>query len=82
MIRLIRVIGWVFMACGVLIILTWLIKPLRKIWPLAIEWFQSLPVAMQIGLGMAVVGFVLLFSSVVWERIEDRKSEADLLDDM
>jgi uncharacterized membrane protein len=75
MIRFIRIVGWMLMAVGVVVILSWLIEPLRKIWPTAIDWFRSLPIAIQIGLIMAAIGFVLLFSSVVWERMEDRRTE-------
>ena len=80
MTRLLRILGVLLMVLGGLVILSWLIKPLRAIWPLLIDWFQALPLPMQIGLAIATVGFLLLFSSVVWERIEDRQSE-DLLDE-
>ena len=81
MIRLLRILGITLIVLGILVILTWLIEPLRDILPMTYDWFRSLPPAMQIGLGIAAVGFLLLFSSVVWERLEDRKNEADLLDD-
>ncbi len=81
MIRIVRVIGALLMAAGVLIILTWLIKPLRQIWPYLYEWFRSLPGAIQFGLLMAAVGFLILFSSLIVERLEDRKQESNLLND-
>lgn len=81
MIRLLRVFSFVLMVCGVLVILTWLVKPLREAWPLLIQWYQSLPVAIQAGLAIAAIGFLLLLSSIIWERLEDRKSEGNLLDD-
>ena len=81
MIRFLRILGIVLVVLGAFVILTWLIKPLREAWPFAVQWFQSLPIAIQIGLAIAAVGFILLFSSIVWERLEDRKKEGSLLDD-
>ena len=81
MIRLLRVLGIVLVVIGSVVILTWLIKPLREAWPFAIEAFQELPLPIQIGLIVAAVGFTILFSSIIWERFEDRKSEGSLLDD-
>ena len=81
MIKLVRILGWLLMAIGALVILTWLIEPLRAIWPVAYDWFRSLPGAIQFGLVIAAVGFLLLFSSLIWERLEDRKREGSLLDD-
>ena len=79
MIRMVRILGVMLMIVGGLVILTWFIKPLRQIWPQLIQAFQTLPIAIQIGLVIAVVGFLLLFGSLVWERIEDRAKEQDLL---
>ena len=81
MIRLLRILGITLIALGMLVILTWLIEPLRQIVPLTLEWFRALPLAMQIGLLVAGIGFLLVFSSVVWERIEDKKKEQNLLDE-
>ena len=81
MIRVFRIIGALLMIAGVLVILTWLIKPLRQIWPHLFDWFRSLPGAIQFGLVLAAVGFLILFSSLIVERIEDRKKEGSLLDD-
>jgi hypothetical protein len=81
MIRTVRIIGALLMIVGALVILTWLIKPLRQIWPYLFEWFRSLPGAIQLGLVLAAVGFLILFSSLIVERLEDRKKEGILLDD-
>ena len=81
MIRLLRVLGIVLVVIGAVVILTWLIEPLRELVPFLIDGFQELPVAVQIGLIIAAIGFTILFSSIVWERLEDRKSEGSLLDD-
>ena len=79
MIQFIRIMGGLLIAVGVLVILTWLIKPLREAWPHMIEAFRSMPIAVQVGLIIAAVGFLLLLSSIIWERLEDRKREGDSL---
>ena len=81
MIQLVRILGWLLMAVGAVVIATWLIKPLRQVWPAITEWFQMLPLPIQVGLVIAALGFLLLISSLIWERIEDRKHEGNLLDD-
>lgn len=82
MIQFIRIMGGLLIVSGAIVILTWLIKPLREIWPHLINGFRSFPVAVQIGLIIAAIGFLLLFSSIIWERLEDRKREGNsLLDD-
>ena len=81
MIRMVRILGVLLMTIGVIVILSWLIEPLRRIWPLIFDWFRSMPTPVQLGLVVAALGFLLLFSSLIWERIEDSKSEGSLLDD-
>lgn len=82
MIQFLRIVGGVLIVVGALVILTWLIKPLREAWPHLIDAFRSFPVAVQIGLIVAAIGFLLLFSSIIWERLEDRKREgSSLLDE-
>jgi hypothetical protein len=84
-IRFIRTLGYVMIVCGILSIITWLIKPLRQIWPWIAgplkDWFLSLPLAIQVGAVAASGGFLLLVTSLIMERIEDRKSEKGLFDD-
>ncbi|MDG1873781.1 MAG: hypothetical protein P8J27_07705 [Mariniblastus sp.] len=81
MIRLVRIIGSVLIAIGFFVILAWLIKPIRDLLPSLYDAFRAMPIAIQIGLLVATVGLVLLFSSILWERIEDAKQEGSLLDD-
>jgi hypothetical protein len=64
-------------AAGMVSVATWLIKPLRFIWP----WLRQLPIAIQIGFAAAAVGFVLLLGSIIWERLEDHEREKDLIDE-
>ena len=77
MIRLIRIMGVLMMATGVIILLAWFIKPLRAIWP----WLLKLPWPIQVGLAAAAIGFLLLLGSLIWERLEEREKDRTLLDD-
>ena len=77
MIRLVRILGFLLILAGAIVVLTWLIEPLREIWP----WLQSLPLPIRIGFGMAAVGLLLLLGSLVWERIEEREHDKSLLDE-
>jgi uncharacterized membrane protein len=77
MTRLIRILGFMLIAAGVVTVATWLIKPLRFIWP----WLRQLPIAIQIGFAVAAVGFLLLFGAIIWERLEDHEREKDMIDE-
>jgi membrane protein implicated in regulation of membrane protease activity len=77
MIRLLRILGFALMATGVLVILTWLIRPLRALWP----WLRQLPLAIQIGLVAAAAGLLLLISTLLWERWEERAQDRSLRED-
>ena len=77
MIRLLRVVGFLMIGAGGLLLLVWAIEPLRFLWP----WFRNLPVPIQIGLAAATAGLLLLLATVIWERLEDRDGDRDLLDE-
>lgn len=77
MTRLIRMVGFLLIAVGALVLASYLIEPLRELWP----WLLQLPLPIRIGLGVAAAGFVLLFGTVLWERLEDHKEDHDLLKD-
>ena len=77
MTRLIRLFGFLLIGAGALVLASYLIEPLRAVWP----WLLQLPLPIQIGLGIATVGFLLLMGTVLWERLEDRQYDRDLLDD-
>ena len=77
MIRLVRIVGYLFMGAGALVVASWLIEPLRFVWP----WIVSLPWPVRLGLGVAAVGLLLLMGSLLWERIEEREKDRALLDD-
>lgn len=74
MIRPLRVTGFLLIAVGCVILLTWLIKPLRFLWP----WFRALPWAIQLGLAVAAVGLLFLIGSLLWERFQERHLDRDL----
>lgn len=78
MTRLVRLTGILLIAAGAVVVLTWIIKPLRAVWP----WLQQLPLPIQIGLGAAGIGFVLLLASMLWERFEEREQDQCLKDDL
>ena len=81
MIRFLRILGVMLIIAGAIVFLSWFIEPLRDVWPALYQWFLSLPIAIRFGLVIAAVGFLLLFCSIIWERIEDQKREGNLLDD-
>jgi hypothetical protein len=77
MTRLVRIVGFLLIGAGALILASYLITPLRFLWP----WFRALPLPIQFGLGAAALGFLLLLGTVFWERLEDRDKDRDLLND-
>ena len=74
MTRLIRMTGFLLILSGAICILTWLIEPLREIWP----WLRRLPLPVQIGFALAALGLVLLVSTLLWERWEERGQDRAL----
>lgn len=74
MIRLIRITGFLMIAAGATVAATWLIKPLRLIWP----WLVQLPLPIQIGIGIAAFGLLLLIGSLLWERFGEREQDRQL----
>ncbi len=77
MTRLLRITGFLLIGTGVLILLVWAIRPLRFIWPALL----ALPPAIQIGMGAAGLGLVVLMASLIAERIGEREADRRLLDD-
>lgn len=77
MIRLTRIIGLMCMGAGALLLLIWLIKPLRFLWP----WLRELPWPIQAGVAIAAIGLLLLSGSILWERLEDAEHDKSLRDD-
>ena len=77
MIRLVRIVGYLTIAAGAIVLLVWLIEPLRFVWP----FLRALPWPVQFGLGAAAVGVLLILGSMIWERVERREEDRRLLDD-
>ena len=77
MIRVIRIAGFLLMAAGVVVLLTWVIEPLRALWP----WLMRLPLPVKIGMAGVVIGLIFLFASLLAERYEDRQADQSLLDE-
>ena len=65
MAEILRVIGILMMLVGALIAGTWFIEPLRQLWPLLFD----LPLPIRIGLGVAATGLLVVFGTVLHERI-------------
>jgi hypothetical protein len=77
MTRLLRITGFLLIGSGVLVLLVWAIRPLRFIWPALL----ALPPAIQIGMGAAGLGLVVLMGSLIAERIGEREADRKLLED-
>lgn len=77
MIRLVRVVGVLLAVTGAIICVLYAIPALRAVWP----WLLELPWPLQLGLGLAALGLLILIGSLIWERFEDRESDRQLLDE-
>ena len=77
MTRLLRITGFLLIGSGVLVLLVWAIRPLRFIWPALL----ALPLAIQIGIGAAALGLIVLMASLIAERIGEREADRQLRDD-
>jgi hypothetical protein len=77
LIRLLRIFGFLLIAAGALVLLSYVFLPLRALW-LA---YLQLPWAVQAGIGVALFGGLLLVGSVIWERLEDLDKDRSLRDE-
>ena len=77
MIRAVRITGFLMVAAGALVILTWLIEPLRAVWPL----LRELPWPIQLGLLLAALGFLVVMGTLIHERLEERENDKSLIDE-
>ena len=78
MIRLIRTVGFLLIGAGVVVLLVWMIEPLRFIWP----WLRALPWPVQFGFVVSSLGLLILMGSLIWERLEERAGDRDLHDEL
>jgi len=65
MIRLLRIVGFLLMAAGLLLAASWFIEPLRELWPLLLE----LPLPIRIGLAVAGIGLLVVFATVLHDSL-------------
>lgn len=71
MTEVLRITGWLMVVVGALLVGSWFIEPLRQLWPLLFD----LPLPIRIGLLIAGVGLLVVFATVVHERMRaDRGS--------
>jgi len=73
-VRLTRLLGFLLMAAGGVVLLGWMIRPLRFLWP----WIRGSPLPVRVGVGVAAVGLLVLLGSLIWERIRDREADRAL----
>ena len=73
MIRLLRIVGFLLIAAGLLLAASWFIEPLRELWPLLLE----LPLPIRIGLVVAGIGLLVVFATVVHDRLTADKRSLD-----
>jgi len=74
---LLRITGFLLILAGAVIVLTWFIEPLRKIWP----YLLQMPLPLRIGFSVAGVGLIVIMATLIWERWNEREDDRDLLDD-
>ncbi|MCC5863894.1 MAG: hypothetical protein JJU31_02115 [Wenzhouxiangella sp.] len=65
MIKLLRIVGFLLIVVGLLLAASWFIEPLRELWPLLLE----LPLPIRFGLVVAFVGLLVVFATVVHDRL-------------
>ena len=71
MIKLLRIVGFLLIAAGLALAASWFIEPLRQVWPLLLD----LPLPIRIGLVVAGIGLLVVFATVVHDRLSaDRRS--------
>lgn len=78
MIQLFRIVGFLLILAGGLIVVTWMIEPLRALWPLLL----SLPTPVLIGIAVGFAGLLLLLASIIWERVRDQPADKQLREDL
>ncbi|MDH3733882.1 MAG: hypothetical protein OEU54_10130 [Gemmatimonadota bacterium] len=77
MIPLLRNAGFGLIILGLVLVLIWVIAPLRAVWP----WLMMLPLIMRIGVIAAALGLAVLLGSLITERVREREADKSLLDD-
>jgi len=60
----IRIVGFLMIVLGALLAASWLIDPLRHLWPMLL----ALPLAMRIGLAISGIGLLVVLATVIHDR--------------
>lgn len=69
MTSVLRIVGFLMMAAGGLLVASWFIEPLRELWPVLL----ALPLPIRIGLAVAGIGLLVVFATVVHDRLDADK---------
>ena len=73
--RVMRIVAVAFMLLGVLLLVTYVVSPLRVLWS---WWYGSLPLPLQIGSAVAAVGLVILLTTMFVDRMMNRGYDKEL----
>lgn len=78
MISLLRNAGVGLLLLGAVLVVAWLIEPLRAIWP----WLMRLAPIVRLGVVISAVGLAIIMASLITERFRERDQDRKLLDDL
>lgn len=70
MIKVLQLTGFLMIIAGTLLAASWFIDPLRQLWPL----FLALPLPIRIGLVVAGIGLLVVFATVIHDRLTSDSS--------
>jgi hypothetical protein len=77
MTSLLRNAGVGFILLGVVLVIIWVVEPLRAIWP----WLMTFSPIVRVGVVASALGLAILMASLITERIRERDADKKLLDD-
>jgi len=79
MTEVLRIVGFLLMAVGGVLIASWFIDPIRELWPLllALAW------PIRLGLAVAAIGLLVIVATIVHDRLhaDDRSLQEQLGED-
>ncbi len=65
MTEVLRLVGFLMMLAGGLLVASWFVEPLREWWPILLD----LPLPIRIGLAVAGIGLLVVFATVLHDRL-------------
>lgn len=77
MTSLLRNAGVGLILLGVVLVIIWVVEPLRAIWP----WLMTLSPVVRVGVMVSALGLAIIMASLITERIREREADKKLLDD-